>query len=80
MLFSLSVGLYRKSYCATPYVCGCSDVSVSKELKFTVNLFYAMGQGLSGELSCMQVGLVQSTIMRLCKFRARLIKTNYVVS
>ena len=51
--------MYRKSYCTTPGVSvGFGSVGVDRMLKFYVKVFIVMGKALSGELSCMQTGLV----------------------
>ena len=47
----------RKSYCTTPGIgvgvgVGVGGGGVSKIESFYVKVFYVMGEGLSGELSC----------------------------
>ena len=57
------MGLLLKSYHTTISSCLGGrvisiDIGVGKMLKFYL-VFYVMGKGLLGELSCMQTGLVQ---------------------
>ena len=56
MPFQLAWTKFEKSYCTTPGI--CFDVGVSKLLKFYVKVFYVMGKGLTGKLSCPVTGLV----------------------
>ena len=52
------------SYCTTLCV-GIGGIgggiSISKMLKFSAKVFYVIGKALSGEVSCMQLGLVISS-------------------
>ena len=49
----------QKSYCTTPCVSiGGGSISVDNMLKFYIIVFYVMGKGLPGKLSCMKTGLV----------------------
>ena len=52
MPFQLAWTKSRKSCCTTPGISVGGGVGVSKMLKFFVKIFYVMGKGLSGELSC----------------------------
>ena len=42
----------RKSYCTTPGVGIGVGIGIGVSKKFNVKVFYVMGKGLSGELSC----------------------------
>ena len=58
-IFSLLVQMYRKSCCTTPGISiGAGSIGMDRMLKFYVKVFIVMGKALSGELSCMQTGLV----------------------